>query len=151
MGVNKAILIGNLGRDPELKYTPSGQPVASFPLATSERWTDKSGQRQDRTEWHNIVVWGRQAEFVNQYLKKGRSCYIEGKISTRSWDDRDGNKKYRTEIVALSVEFLNSPSGSSGSAQSGSNQSQNFQNSSPSPQYEPQVNEQFSADEDLPF
>jgi single-strand DNA-binding protein len=111
-GVNKAILIGNLGKDPELKYLPSGQAVANFSLATTERRTDKNGQRQDRTEWHNIVVYGKTAEVVNQYLKKGRSAYIEGRITTRSWDDRDGNKKYRTEIIANTVQFLGSPGGS---------------------------------------
>jgi single-strand DNA-binding protein len=108
-GVNKVILIGNLGKDPELRYTPSGQPTASFSLATTEKWTDKNGQRQERTEWHNIVVWGKLAELVNQYLKKGRSAYVEGRISTRSWDDRDGNKKYRTEIVAREIQFLGGP------------------------------------------
>jgi single-strand DNA-binding protein len=112
-GVNKVILIGNLGKDPELRYTPSGQPVASFSLATSERWNDKNGQRQERTEWHNIVVWGKLAELSNQYLKKGRSAYIEGRIQTRSWDDKDGNKKYRTEIVATQLQFL-SPAGQGG-------------------------------------
>jgi single-strand DNA-binding protein len=111
-GVNKAILIGNLGKDPELKYLPSGQAVANFSLATTERRTDKNGQRQDHTEWHNIVVYGKTAEVVNQYLKKGRSAYIEGRITTRSWDDRDGNKKYRTEIIANTVQFLGSPGGS---------------------------------------
>jgi single-strand DNA-binding protein len=105
-GVNKVILIGNLGKDPELKFLPSGQAVATFSLATTERWTDKSGQRQERTEWHNIVVYGKTAEHVNQYLKKGRPAYIEGRITTRSWDDRDGNKKYKTEIVATTVQFL---------------------------------------------
>ena len=106
VGVNKVILIGNLGKDPELRYTPGGQPAANFPLATTERWTDKNGQRQERTEWHNIVAWGKLAELVNQYLKKGRQAYVEGRITTRSWDDRDGNKKFRTEIVATTVQFL---------------------------------------------
>jgi single-strand DNA-binding protein len=105
-GVNKVILIGNLGKDPELRYTPGGQPVATFSLATTERRTDKNGQRKETTEWHNIVVFGKTAEIVNQYLKKGRSCYLEGKITTRSWDDRDGNKKYKTEIIANTVQFL---------------------------------------------
>ena len=100
VGVNKVILIGNLGKDPELRYTPSGQPVATFSLATTERWTDRNGQRQDRTEWHTVVAWGKLGELVNQYLKKGRSAYIEGRITTRSWDDKDGNKRYKTEIVA---------------------------------------------------
>lgn len=113
IGINKAILIGNLGKDPELRYTPGGQPVASFTLATTERWTDRNGQRQDRTEWHNVVAWGKLAELVNQYLKKGRSAYIEGRITTRSWDDRDGNKKYRTEIVANQIQFLGNGGGGS--------------------------------------
>jgi single-strand DNA-binding protein len=113
-GVNKVILIGNLGKDPELRYTPSSQPVASFSLATTERWNDKNGQRQERTEWHNIVVWGKLGELCNQYLKKGRSAYIEGRISTRSWDDKDGNKKYRTEIVATQVQFLSGGQGPGG-------------------------------------
>ncbi len=108
-GVNKVILIGNLGKDPELKYLPSGQAVATFSLATTEKWTDKTGKRQERTEWHNIVVYGKPAENVNQYLKKGRSAYVEGRITTRSWDDRDGNKKYKTEIVANTVQFLGGP------------------------------------------
>lgn len=114
--VNKVILIGNLGKDPEFKYTPSGQPVATFSIATTERFADKNGQRQERTEWHNIVVWGKLAELVNQYLKKGRSAYIEGRITTRSWDDKDGNKKYKTEIVANTIQFLSSAGGSGGNS-----------------------------------
>jgi len=115
--VNKAILLGNLGKDPELRYTPGGQPVANFSLATTERFTDKSGQAQKRTEWHNIVVWGKQAELANQYLKKGRSLYLEGRITTRSWDDRDGNKRYKTEIVANVLQFLGGPPAQSPSAE----------------------------------
>lgn len=127
MGVNKAILIGNLGKDPEFKYTPGGQPVATFSLATTERWTDKNGQRQDRTEWHNIVAWGRTAELANQYLKKGRTVYIEGRISTRSWDDKDGNKKYRTEIVVTQLQFLGSGGPANNEIDSGSeNHGSNF-------------------------
>lgn len=110
-GVNKVILIGNLGKDPELRYTPNGQPVVSFSFATTERWNDKNNQKQEKTEWHNIVVWGKLAELANQYLKKGRPAYIEGRITTRSWDDRDGNKKYRTEIVANQIQFLGSNQG----------------------------------------
>jgi single-strand DNA-binding protein len=115
-GVNKAILIGNLGKDPELRYTPGGQPTANFSLATTDRWTDKNGQKQERTEWHNIVAWGKLAELVNQYLKKGRSAYVEGRIATRSWDDRDGNKKYRTEIIANQIQFLGGPGQPGGDA-----------------------------------
>jgi single-strand DNA-binding protein len=110
-GVNKAILLGNLGRDPEVRRTPAGTSVASFTLATTERYTDKSGQKQDKTEWHNIVAWGRLAELAGQYLKKGRTVYIEGRITNRSWDDKDGNKKYKSEINAQVIQFLGGPGG----------------------------------------
>jgi single-strand DNA-binding protein len=105
--LNKVLLIGNLGRDPEVRSTPSGQPVASFSLATSRRWKDKNGQRQEQTEWHNIVVWGRQAEIAGQYLTKGKQIFVEGRIQTRSWDDRQtGEKKYRTEIVCDNFQMI---------------------------------------------
>jgi single-strand DNA-binding protein len=104
--VNKVILIGNLGRDPELRYTQEGQGVANFTLATNERWRDKSGNNQERTEWHRIVVWGKQAENCAQYLQKGRRVYVEGRLQTRDWEDRDGNKRQTTEIVAQTVQFL---------------------------------------------
>ena len=110
--VNKVILIGNLGRDPEIRYLPSGQPVASFSIATTENFNDRSGARQERTEWHNIVVWGKQAELCNQYLKKGRQVYIEGRISNRQYEAKDGSgKRYRTEIVAQRVQFLGARGG----------------------------------------
>ena len=112
-GVNKVILIGNLGRDPELRRTANGSSVVSFSLATTERYNDKNGERQDRTEWHNIVAWGKLGELANQYLKKGCSAYIEGRLTTRSWDDKDGNKRYKTEIVANQIQFLGG-SGDSG-------------------------------------
>ncbi len=118
-GVNKAILIGNLGRDPEVRKTPGGTTVASFSLATTERYTGRNGERQERTEWHNIVAWSKLAELVSQYLKKGSSVYIEGRITTRSWDDRDGNKKYRTEIVANTINFLSGGGTSSGGGSGG--------------------------------
>jgi len=105
-GVNKAILVGNLGRDPELRQTPNGQSVVNFTLATSETWTDKSGERVERTEWHRIVVWGKTAETCNQYLSKGRTVYVEGRIQTREWEDKDGNKRYTTEINASTVNFI---------------------------------------------
>ena len=105
--VNKVILIGNLGRDPEVRSTPSGQPVASFTLATSRKWRDKNGQRQEQTEWHSIVVWGKQAEIAGQYLTKGKQVYIEGRLQTRSWDDRNtGEKKYKTEIICDNFQML---------------------------------------------
>ncbi len=105
--VNRVTLIGNLGADPELKYLPSGQAVCEMRLATNEKWTDKNEQKQERTEWHRIVVWGKQAENAAKYLAKGRSVYIEGRITTRSWDDKNtGEKRYMTEIVANVVTFL---------------------------------------------
>ena len=106
MSVNKAILVGNLGKDPEVRFTPSGRAVARFPLATSEVWNDAEGQRQERTEWHNVVVWGKQAETCGQYLAKGRQVFVEGGIRTRQYDDKDGNRRYITEIVAQRVQFL---------------------------------------------
>ena len=105
-GVNKAILVGNLGRDPELRTTANGQTVVNFTLATSENWTDKSGERQERAEWHRIVLWRRLAEVAGQYLKKGSKIYIEGKLQTRSWEDQNGQKRYTTEVVANSMEML---------------------------------------------
>lgn len=106
MSVNKVILIGNLGRDPEMRYTPSGKAVARFPIATSESWMDGNGDRQERTEWHNIVVWGKQAETCSQYLTKGKQVYIEGSIRSRSYEDGEGNKRYVFEINGQRVQFL---------------------------------------------
>lgn len=105
-GVNKVILVGNLGADPEMRYTASGAGVCELRLATNESWTDKNGQRQERTEWHRIVVWGKRAELCSKYLSKGRQVYVEGRLRTRSWDDKEGNKRYTTEIVANDVQFL---------------------------------------------
>jgi single-strand DNA-binding protein len=148
--VNKVILIGNLGKDPEFKYTPGGQAVATFSLATTEKFADKGGQRQERTEWHNIVAWGKLAELSNQYLKKGRPVYIEGRITNRSWDDKDGNKKYRTEIVVTSMQFLGSHAAGGG----GSVPDPEYSQSAPS--YDaPAINQGGNGDtmveEDLPF
>ena len=105
-GVNKVILVGNLGRDPEVRYTPGGQAVANFTVATNEAWTDKSGQKQERTEWHRIVVWGKQAELCGEYLTKGRQVYLEGRLQTREWTNKEGAKQYTTEVVANQVVFL---------------------------------------------
>lgn len=107
MSVNKVIILGRLGQDPELKYTPNGNAVCNFSLATSESWNDKAtGQKQERTEWHRVVVWGKLAELCNQYLSKGRQAFVEGQLQTRSWDDDQGNKKYSTEINAKTVQFI---------------------------------------------
>lgn len=105
-GVNKVILIGNLGSNPEVRFTPGGQAVANFRIATNESWTDKQGQKQERTEWHRIVVWGKLAELCGEYLTKGRQCFIEGKLQTREWTDKEGKKNYTTEVVAQNVQFL---------------------------------------------
>jgi single-strand DNA-binding protein len=104
--VNKAILVGNLGADPELRYTPSGKAVANFTIATREQWTGKDGQKEEKTEWHRIVAWARLGEICGEYLKKGSQVYIEGRLQTRSWEDRDGNKRYTTEIVAQTMQML---------------------------------------------
>jgi len=109
--VNKVILIGNLGADPEKRFTGSGAAVTTFNIATTDRWNDKQGQKQERTEWHRIVVWGAQAENCEKYLSKGRPVYIEGRLQTRQWDDKDGNKRYTTEVVAQRVQFLGSGQG----------------------------------------
>jgi len=107
--INKAILVGNLGRDPEIRYTASGMAVANFTIATSERWKDKtSGEMQERTEWHRIVAWGKLGEICGEYLSKGKQVYIEGRIQTRQWEDKDGNKRYTTEIVANEMKMLGS-------------------------------------------
>jgi single-strand DNA-binding protein len=108
-----------LGRDPDVRFTPSGKAVAKFSVATTERWTDQQGQRQEKTEWHNIVVWGKQAETCGQYLSKGRQVYVEGRITNRNYDDKDGNKRYITEIIARDVRVLGSGGGSGGGGAAG--------------------------------
>jgi single-strand DNA-binding protein len=113
-GVNKVILIGNLGTKPEIRYTKDGRPVANFRLATTENWTNRDGQREERTEWHTVVVWGKAAENCTNFLDKGRSVYVEGRIQTREWEDRDGQKRRTTEIVAQTVQFLGGPRGGGG-------------------------------------
>ncbi len=114
--VNKVILVGRLGRDPELKYTPSGVPVAKFSLATDEQWTDKNGEKQRRTEWHNIVAWSKLAEICQKYLVKGKLIYIEGRLQTQSWDDQEGKKHTKTEIRADNMVMLSPASGAAESA-----------------------------------
>lgn len=107
--VNKVILVGNLGRDPEIRYTQGGSPVANFTMATTERWSDPSGEKRERTEWHRIVVWGKQAEIASEYLRKGRQVYVEGSLQTREWTDRDGNKRTTTEVRAQRLQLLGRP------------------------------------------
>jgi len=105
-GVNKVILVGHLGNDPEIRYTQGGIPVGNFRLATTERWTNKNGERGERTEWHRIVVWGKLAEICSEYLKKGKQVYVEGRIQTRQWQDKDGNNRYTTEINCQNLVML---------------------------------------------
>jgi single-strand DNA-binding protein len=112
--VNKVILVGNLGRDAELRYTPGGAAVATLNMATTEVWNDKAGQRQEKTEWHRVVLWGKSAESLSEYLTKGKQIYIEGRLQTRQWDDKDGNKRYTTEIRADRVVLLGGGSGGRG-------------------------------------
>jgi single-strand DNA-binding protein len=143
-GVNKVILIGNLGRDPEIRYTRSGTSVATLNIATSETWTDQNGQRQERTEWHRVVAWSKLADIAKEYLTKGRQVYIEGKLQTRSWDDRDGNKRYTTEVKADQMVMLG---GRGESADRG-----DYASSSSSPPPGPEPQEPFEATEDdVPF
>jgi single-strand DNA-binding protein len=107
--VNKVILIGNLGNDPELRYTPNGTAVANFNIATNESWNSKDGKKEERTEWHKIVVWSKLAELCGEYLSKGRTVYVEGRLQTREWNDKEGAKRYTTEVVAQTIQFLGSP------------------------------------------
>jgi single-strand DNA-binding protein len=141
--VNKVILIGNLGKDPEIKYTPNGKAHAKFSLATNDRFKDKNGEWQDRTEWHNIVAWERLAEIAAQYLKKGGKVYIEGRLQTHSWDDKQTNqKRYMTEIVASELVMLGDRSEAGGT----DSHSQDVQQRSPEPVASGPI-----TDEDIPF
>ena len=115
--VNKVILIGNLGKDAELRYTPGGAAVSTFSLATTEVWNDKNQQRQEKTEWHRVVLWGKTAESLQEYLTKGKQIYVEGRLQTRSWDDKDGNKRYTTEIRGDRVVLLGGGGGGGGARQ----------------------------------
>jgi len=117
--VNKVILVGNLGRDPEMRSLPSGQPVANFSVATSRRYKDRDGNRKDETEWHNVVCFGKQAEIAGQYLTKGKMVFIEGRIQTRSWEDKEGKKQYRTEIICENFQMLGSRGDGSGGGRAG--------------------------------
>lgn len=151
MSVNKVILLGRLGKDPELKYTPSGAPVCNFTMATSENWMDKSGQKQEKTEWHRIVVWGKLAEVSNQYLAKGRQVFIEGRLQTRSWDDKNGQKQYTTEINATTVQFIGDrPQGTTQVNQSANTNKQNDESSVMNQEYSISTDANFTSD-DIPF
>lgn len=155
--LNKVMLIGNLGKDPEVKFTPGGLPVAKFTLATNERFKDKSGEWQDRTEWHNIVAWQRLAEIVGEYCKKGNKVYVEGRLQTSSWEDKQsGEKKYRTEIIASDLVLLGGRGESGGDFEGRNSRSSASQASSASsfdqsaPSHDEPVGTTIT-DEDIPF
>jgi single-strand DNA-binding protein len=151
--VNKVILIGNLGADPELKYTPSNRPVCNLSLATNEVFKDKTGQRQERTEWHRVTVWGDQAENCSKYLAKGRTVYVEGRLQTRSWDDKEGKKRYSTDVVADRVVFLSGGGGGAeGAARRPGGRPWGDESPSPSPAAaEPEGGSPPPGDDDIPF
>ena len=149
-GINKVILVGNLGKDPELKYTPSGQSVTNFTVATSRSYKDKSGEWKEETEWHNVKAWGKTGESVAQYLSKGRQVYVEGRIQTRTWEDNDGKKRYFTDIVADNIVLLGGrgEGGSAGAPRSSS------EARSSTPAAEDDLNQSQPADitdDDIPF
>ncbi|HEX9699278.1 MAG TPA: single-stranded DNA-binding protein [Acidobacteriota bacterium] len=145
-GVNKVILIGNLGKDPELRYTQNGTAVANFTLATTDSWT-KDGETQERTEWHTIVAWAKLAEICGQYLTKGRQVYIEGRIQTRKWEDRDGNTRYTTEIVAQNMQMLGSRGDGGGGGGGGAGGGGDY-DSGPA---DPSPSDAGVTDDDIPF
>ena len=140
--VNKVILVGNVGRDPELRYTQGGQPVASFSVATNERFKDRDGNWKDRTEWHRIVAWARLAEICGEYLRKGSQVYIEGRIQTRDWEDKEGNKRQTTEIVALGMQMLGRRGGEAGLSMSDDSQVRAGDDS---------LSQSPAADDEIPF
>ncbi len=143
MSVNKVIIIGRLGADPELKTLGSGQAVANFNIATSENWVDREGQKQERTEWHRIVVWGKLAEICRQYLAKGRQVFVEGKLQTRSWEDQQGQKRYTTEIVANNIQFIGGAGDRASAGGANPNSGGGAMDFSPEPS--------FDSSEEIPF
>jgi len=156
--VNKVILLGNLGKDPEVKYTPSGMAIARFTLATNERFKDKEGNWQDKTEWHNLVAFQRTAEIVGEYLKKGRSVYVEGKLQSSSWDDKEtGQKKYKTEIIVNDLVLIGGgqreggEGGYSGAKSGGAKASGGFDQRVPEHEEAPAHSAGEITDEDIPF
>lgn len=143
MSVNKVLLIGRLGNNPDIRYTPSGAAVANFNVATNESWNDKNGQKQERTEWHRIVVWGKLAQLCGEYLAKGRQVYVEGRLQTRQWQDKDGQTKYTTEVIANTVQFLGAGGERGASASAASSGGDDFS--------QVKMEEPSFAEEDIPF
>ncbi len=150
MSVNKVILVGNVGKDPEVRHLDSGVAVANFPLATSESYNAKNGERVTTTEWHNIVLWRGLAEVAEKYVTKGRQLYIEGRIRTRSWDDKDGNKRYTTEIYGDQMQMLGTKADNQGGGAASQQTGQQSAQTSTPVVNEPQVQEPEGED-DLPF
>ena len=152
-GVNKVILLGNLGRDPEVKYTQSGMAVARFSLATTDRAKDKDGNWQDKTEWHNLVAFGRTAEVAGEYLKKGRTIYIEGALRTSSWDDKEsGQKKYKTEVIVNDLVMVGGQrDGGEGGGRGGARSGNNFDQRAPEQEESQAPASETITDEDIPF
>ena len=145
--LNKVMLIGNLGKDPEVRYTTAGTPVASFSIATSEKFKNKAGEWEERTEWHNITLWSRLAEIAGEYLAKGKTVYIEGRLQTRKWQDRDGKDRYTTEIVGEKMQMLGGK-GDGGGRQGGGRPAAEDAGPAAQQSYEEPV---FNPDEDIPF
>lgn len=148
MSVNKAILVGNVGKDPEVRYLEGGTAVASFSLATSEVYRNKSGEKVTQTEWHNIVAWRHLAELAEKYISKGRQLYIDGRITTRSWDDKEGNKRYTTEIVANSIQLLGRKGDDNAEGHATKPAAPKSEASKPE---EPKFSEESVEEDDLPF
>ena len=152
MSLNKCMIIGNLGRDPEMRYTPSGQAVTQFTVATNRNWRDQQGERQEETEWFRIVAWGQQAEFAAEYLRKGNKVYIEGRLQTRQWEGQDGQKRYTTELVANTIQNLERRPREDAGDQGGA-----FENTRPTRPARPQADEGSQQQpepetyDDLPF
>lgn len=150
--VNKVILVGNLGRDAEIRYTSGGTAVATLSLATTDVWTDKGGQRQEKTEWHRVVLWGKTAETLQEYLLKGRQIYVEGRLQTRQWDDRDGNKRYTTETRADRVVLLGGRGAGGGGGGMSHGDSTDYPTESPKPSDSNQPTESSElTEDDIPF
>lgn len=149
-GVNKVILIGNMGKDPEIRYMPSGAAAANCSIATSESWRDKNtGEMQEKTEWHNLVFFGRLAEIVGEYCKKGSKIYVEGRLQTRKWQDKNGNDRYTTEIIANEMQMLDSRGGGDFASAAGAGGSQPRTASAPQQPAPAMMNDDF--DDDIPF
>jgi single-strand DNA-binding protein len=146
--VNKVILVGNLGRDPEVRYMPNGEAVCNFSIATTDSWKNKAGEKQERTEWHNIVMYRKLAEIAGEYLKKGSSAYIEGRLQTRKWQTKEGEDRYTTEIIANSMQMLGSKPASTGQQSINSYDKDNF---TPPPNNNPPSNNFDDFEDDIPF